>query len=517
LHNRNIFISIRLSAHSRNLRCHLFSKEFVNPITSTIRVPHLAPLVVDLDGTLTATDTLIESLIQVLKKNPISIFPMLFWLTRGRAAFKTWVASHARINAALLPYHAPLVVYLEAEKARGRTIVLATAAHVSIAEQVYAHFPFFDSFISSSGNHNLKGTNKLAAIQQQVGTQFVYAGDSSADLPIWKEAAGAVVVGASRTVTASARKLTVIEMEFPKQRASGKVWLKALRVHQWLKNVLLFVPLATTFSFLSLGNFLPVIAAFIAFSLAASATYIVNDLWDLETDRQHPRKKMRPFASAQIPVIHGLAAAAFLLTAAILLASNISTAFVLFLFLYIVVTSTYSFVLKSYTLLDVMVLSLLYTLRILAGAAALEVPTSQWLLAFSMFVFLSLALVKRCSELIGMRADQRTSSAGRDYHVEDLTVLWPMGVATTACSIVVFGLFIHSPETQARYMTPSILWATAFLLCYWLFRLWIKTARGEMHDDPVVYALIDRGSRLTVAAIGASMLLARFLTIDLTT
>jgi 4-hydroxybenzoate polyprenyltransferase len=183
---------------------------------------------------------------------------------------------------------------------------------------------------------------------------------------------------------------------------------------------------------------------------------------------------MRPFASTQIPIMHGLAASAILLVTAIVPASTISKPFLLFLLLYIVVTSIYSFVLKSYTLLDVMVLALLYTLRILAGAAALQMPTSQWLLAFSMFVFLSLALVKRCSELIGMRADQRTSSAGRDYHVEDLTVLWPMGVATTACSIVVFGLFIHSAETQARYFTPSILWVTAFLLCYWLFRLWIK-------------------------------------------
>lgn len=488
----------------------------MKPNPSTNQADHLAPLVVDLDGTLTATDTLVESVIQVVKKNPLAIFQMLFWLCRGRAAFKNWVASRASINAALLPYNAPLVAYLEAEKARGRLIVLATAAHVSIAEKVHAHFPFFDSFISTSGAENLKGKNKLAAIKQQIGAQFVYAGDSSADLPIWKEAQAAVVVGASRSVTANARKLTSIEMEFPKKTADIKVWLKALRVHQWLKNVLLFVPLATAFSFLSVMNILPVIAAFISFSLAASATYIVNDLWDLETDRQHPRKKMRPFANAQIPVIHGLAAAAVLLVSALLLASLISKAFLLFLVLYICVTSTYSFVLKSYTLLDVMVLSLLYTLRILAGAAALQIPTSQWLLAFSMFVFLSLALVKRCSELIGMRADKRTSSAGRDYHVEDLTVLWPMGVATTACSIVVFGLFIHSPETQARYLSPSILWATAFLLCYWLFRLWIKTARGEMHDDPVVYALIDRGSRLTVVAIGISMLLARFLTVDLT-
>jgi hypothetical protein len=242
-------------------------------VTSNLSISQaerLAPLVVDLDGTLTATDTLIESLIQVVKKNPLSIFSILLWLGRGRAAFKHWVAAKAHINAALLPYNAPLVAYLTSEKARGRMIVLATAAHISIAEQVYAHFPFFDSFISTSGSDNLKGLNKLTAIKQQVGAQFVYAGDSRADLPIWKEATGAVLVGASRSVAAGARKITTIEMEFPQPRATAKVWLKALRMHQWLKNVLLFVPLATAFSFFSLLNIVSVVAAFIAFSLAAS-------------------------------------------------------------------------------------------------------------------------------------------------------------------------------------------------------------------------------------------------------
>lgn len=489
----------------------------MKPYASLSQPIPLAPLVVDFDGTLTAANTLIESIIQVLKKNPLLIFAMLRQRLRGRAEMSDWLAARTHIDATLLPYHAELVAYLAAEKVRGRIIVLATAAHGSIAKQVCAHFPFFDSFICTEAQDNRSGNDKLAAIKGHVGMQFVYAGDSRADLPVWRAAQGAVVIGARLSVVTSGNETTSVDMVFSRERAGITIWLKALRMHQWLKNVLVFVPLVTAFSFLSLTNILPSIAAFMAFSLAASATYIVNDLWDIESDRQHPRKKMRPFAHADIPVMHGLGAALLLLALAVGVACMLPAAFSLFLVSYIVLTTTYSVVLKSIALLDVMVLSLLYTLRILAGAAALQIPTSQWLLAFSMFVFLSLALVKRCSELVGMRADQRTTPAGRDYHVDDLTVLWPMGVATTACSIVVFGLFIHSPETQARYLTPSILWATAFLLCYWLFRLWIKTARGEMHDDPVVYALIDRGSRLTVAAIGASMLLARFLTIDLTT
>jgi 4-hydroxybenzoate polyprenyltransferase/phosphoserine phosphatase len=468
------------------------------------------PLVVDLDGTLTATDTLIESLIQLVKRNPLNLFMMLFVLTQGRVAFKSWVAANSSINAAVLPYRRELVEWLQTEKARGRRVILATAAHRSIAEKVFAHFSFFDILISTDAETNMKGVNKLAAIKQAVGDDFVYAGDSAADLPIWREARGAILVGASAAVAKQAQRLTAVERVFAREGGGIQVWLKALRVHQWLKNVLLFVPLLTAFSFFSVLEVLAVAKAFVAFSMAASATYIVNDLWDLETDRQHPRKRFRPFANANLSIFQGLSVSALLMASALALAAAVSKPFLVFLLLYVVATSAYSFVLKSYMLLDVLMLSLLYTVRILAGAAAINMPTSQWLLAFSMFVFLSLALVKRCSELVGMKNDTRRSSAGRDYHVDDLTVLIPMGVATAAASIVVFGLFIHSPETQARYLSPAILWSTAFFLCYWLFRLWIKTTRGEMHDDPVVYAMVDRGSRMTVLGVVATMLLARF-------
>lgn len=477
---------------------------------------NLPPLVVDLDGTLTVTDTLIESLIQVIKRSPLNLFMLVFMLMRGRAAFKAWVAMHSSINVSILPFRRDLVSFLETEKARGRRLILATAAHRSIADKVFAHFPFFDACVSTDGETNLKGVNKLAAIKRIAGSDFVYAGDSAADLDVWREARGAVLVGASATVAKKAARLTQVERVFPREPSHPRVWLKALRVHQWLKNVLLFVPLLTAFSFFSVSDVLAVATAFLSFSMAASATYIANDLWDLETDRQHPRKRLRPFASGALSIPQGVAAAVLLLSSALVIAGLVSKPFLMFLLLYVVVTTAYSFVLKTYMLLDVLVLSLLYTLRILAGTAALNLPTSQWLLAFSMFVFLSLALVKRCSELVGMKSETRRSSAGRDYHVDDLATLMPMGVGTAACSIVVFGLFIHSPETQARYLTPAMLWVTAFFLCYWLFRLWIKTGRGEMHDDPVVYAMVDRGSRLTVTGIAATMLLARFVSLDFT-
>jgi 4-hydroxybenzoate polyprenyltransferase len=455
------------------------------------------PLVVDLDGTLTPTDTLVESLIQAVKKEPVNLLRIPFWLLQGRAAFKRKVAAHASVNAAALPLRQPLMDYLLAEKAAGRRIVLATAAHRSIAQGVMNRLPVFDQLLCTDAGQNLKGEAKLQAIREQVASDFVYAGDSSADLPIWRAAKAAVLVGVSSSVAREVKQQTPVEREFFNEKPGIKVWAKALRVHQWIKNLLLFVPLLTAFSFAELGNVFECLLAFIAFSTAASATYIVNDLWDLESDRQHPRKRLRPFASASIPIASGLMASGALLVGAFVLAAFLPKAFMLLLALYVVLTTTYSMVLKSYVLIDVLMLSLLYTLRILAGAAAASIAVSSWLLAFSMFVFLSLALVKRCSE-----------------RVADLAVLWPMGVSTTISSLVVFGLFISSEETQARYLSPVLLWLTTLLLSYWLGRLWIKTARGEMHDDPVVYAVVNRGSRITVIAIVCTMLLARFLPLD---
>jgi 4-hydroxybenzoate polyprenyltransferase/phosphoglycolate phosphatase-like HAD superfamily hydrolase len=470
--------------------------------------------VVDLDGTLTATDTLVESLIQVVKKNPLDLLRVPFWLLQGRAAFKRKVAAHASVNAAYLPLRQPLLDYLVAEKEGGRRIVLATAAHRSIAQGVVDRLPVFDQLLCTDGDENLKGEAKLKAIQQHVAPDFVYAGDSSADLPIWRAAQAAVLVGVSSKVAREVKQHTPVEREFFNDTPGVKLWAKALRVHQWIKNLLLFVPLLTAFSFSELGNVVECIMAFIAFSIAASATYIVNDLWDIESDRQHPRKRLRPFASARIPIATGVLMAAALLVGAFVIAAFLPKAFLLLLALYVVMTTTYSIVLKSYVLIDVLMLSLLYTLRILAGAAAIGIVVSSWLLAFSMFVFLSLALVKRCSELVSLAASGKDATRGRDYRVADLAVLWPMGVSATISSLVVFGLFISSEETQTRYLSPAILWITTLLLSYWLGRLWIKTARSEMHDDPVVYAVVNRGSRITVAAIVCTMLLARFLPLE---
>lgn len=360
------------------------------------------PLVVDLDGTLTPTDTLLESIIQLIKQSPLNLLRLPFWLMKGRAAFKDAVCSRTTFSAARLPYREAFLAYLQNEKNKGRRIILATAAHQSIAQRVSDHLGLFDDVLASDTGRNLKGNAKLEAIQQKVGAEFAYAGDSRADMPIWNAAQAAILVGASAGLSKSVRERSTIEQEFPKESIGLSTWARALRVHQWLKNLLLFVPLLTAFSFMDIGKLATIAPAFLSFSFAASATYLVNDLWDLESDRAHPRKKNRPFASARIPIPVGLVVAGGLLMLAFMLALAVSQAFSLVLLLYVILTSTYSWMFKEYVLIDVIMLSLLYTLRILAGSVAIAVITSAWLLAFSAFMFLSLALVKRCAELIAL-------------------------------------------------------------------------------------------------------------------
>lgn len=471
----------------------------------------LPPIVVDLDGTLTPTDTLVESTITLAKKNPFALFNLPFKLLKGRAELKSYVASKAKLSVENFPWNEELLSYLKKEKSKGRKIILATAAHHSIADKVAQHLDIFDDVISTTETHNLKGKNKLAAIQQLLGDNFIYAGDHRADIPIWKSASGAILVSVDTKVAKSLRREILIEHEFPKESISLKTWLRAIRMHQWLKNLLIFVPLLTAFSFLNLDKLTSTILAFIAFSLTASSTYIVNDLWDLEADRAHPRKKNRPFASAQIPILKGLGLAGILLVISFLIAAFVSWHFFLMLFFYLILTSVYSWVLKRYVLIDVLMLSFLFTLRVLAGSVAANIETSSWLLAFSIFIFLSLALIKRCSELITLRLAGTQNTKGRDYQVSDLDVLIPLGVTAGMSAVVVFGLFINTPQTQANYDSPELLWCAGLGLIYWLARLWIKTSRGEMHDDPLVFALKDFGSQITIASIIATTLLAHFI------
>jgi 4-hydroxybenzoate polyprenyltransferase len=217
-----------------------------------------------------------------------------------------------------------------------------------------------------------------------------------------------------------------------------------------------------------------------------------------------------PFASARLSILSGMAAAAGLLAVALALAGLVSAGFFGILVLYIAMTSAYSWVLKRHVLVDVLMLALLYTLRVFAGSVAVHTPVSSWLLAFSVFLFFSLALIKRCSELVSLRQDGSSTARGRDYRVGDLTVLWPLGVGSSLCAVVVFGMFISMPETSQRYASPDLMWIAGLGLLYWVARLWIKTSRGEMHDDPIVFALKDAGSAISIGAMLVVTLVAHF-------
>ena len=469
------------------------------------------PIVVDLDGTLAATDTLVESLLNLVRQSPLNLFRACFWLVLGRARFKAAVAARVRLAVEHLPYRPALLAYLREEKARGRRVLLATAAHASIANAVVDHLGFFDGVLATDGAENLKGEAKLAAIRRCVGADFVYAGDCAADLPIWRSARAAILVGVLPALAETVRRQTPVEREFAHDAAGISGWLTGLRVHQWAKNLLLFVPVLTAFFFNDLGKLATLLVAFLAFSLAASASYLINDLWDIDNDRRHPRKRFRPFACARISITAGLAAAACALLAALLLAWTVSLPFLLAVVAYLLLTSLYTGWLKRYVIVDALMLSLLYTLRIVAGSLAIAVPTSSWLLAFSISLFFSLALVKRCAELVALSDAGARATPGRDYAVSDLVVLWPLGISSSLSAVVVFGLFISTPELQQRYASPHLLWGVAIALIYWLSRLWIKTARGQMHHDPVVFAIEDRASRLAIIAMLAIVLCAHFL------
>ncbi len=469
------------------------------------------PLVVDLDGTLTASDTLVESFLALLRVRPWAALASLWALRRGRAAFKQAVAGAGAFDARHLPLRPDLLDYLAGERARGRAVVLATAADRSVAEAVARRLGVFDRVLASDGVHNLKGSAKLEAIRRECGEAFSYVGDSRADLPIWRAARSAVLVAVDPALARQAAGVTTIEREFAAPPAGAAVWAQLLRLHQWLKNLLVLVPLLTSFSMASSASVGQAMLAVLAMSLLASATYVFNDLWDLDHDRRHPRKRLRPLAAGQIGVPAAVAVALGMAGAAAGLGWTLGPPFVACAAGYAVLTAAYSVWLKRKVLVDVIALALLYGVRVLAGAAAISVQVTPWLFAFCLFVFFSLALLKRCSELVALREAGGDRSAGRGYRVGDLSVLWPLGVGAGMSAVVVFGLFIAEVGAAGRYRHPELLWGVGVALLYWLARMWLDTARGTMHDDPIVHTLRRRAPAAALALMVVLTLAAHLL------
>lgn len=466
------------------------------------------PLCVDLDGTLTPVDTLHEALLDLARRHPGELPRLPGWIAAGKAAFKREVAARSAIDAASLPYREDLLAWLREQRDGGRRLVLATAAHRSIADAVAAHLGLFEAVIATDEGDNLAGDGKRRALVERYGERgYDYVGNEAADLAVWRSARRAIVVGDARLAAAAASVATV-GPQFPSPSASPRLWIKAARLYQWVKNLLVFLPALLAHRIAEPAVLLDSLLAFVAFGLCASSVYLVNDLLDLSADRQHRRKRARPFASGRLSARSGVIAAGLLLLASAALALATGPAFAALLALYFAFTLAYSLRLKRAATVDVMTLAGLYTLRIVAGGAAAGVPVSFWLLAFSMFLFLSLAMAKRYAELHEAASSGIGGAAGRGYQPSDLPALLSLGTSAGYASVVIMALYINSPESLARYGDGGPLWLICPLLLYWVSRVWMLSARGRMTDDPIVFALTDRISLGLFAAMGLCVLLA---------
>jgi 4-hydroxybenzoate polyprenyltransferase len=448
-----------------------------------------------------------------MKENPLTLLFAVMWLLRGGPALvKLRLSDGFDAGAAHLPYDREVVTYLEAERAAGRRIYLATAAARPLAAQIAAHLGLFDGIIATDAGANRKGTKKLEAIQAQTGgAPFEYLGDSSADLPIWSAAGVAGIVNATDSVAARAERVAPVSFRLGARRASPRAMLRAIRPHQWAKNVLIFVPLLSSHRVTDLAAILIDALVFVAFCLCASAVYLINDLLDLPSDRLHAHKRLRPLAAGELSIRSALLASAGFFILAFALAFAVSLPVVAVLAVYFALTLAYSLSLKQIAMLDVIVLAGLYTLRIIAGFVAVAVPLSFWLLAFSLFIFVSLALMKRCSELHNLRKAALEKVHGRGYVAADYEQLASLGSASGYISILILALYMNSAEVVKLYARPEILWGVCPIVLYWVSRAWLLAHRGQMNEDPIVFALRDRVSYACAALCAACAVAATLL------
>ncbi len=454
----------------------------------------------------------------MIKKQPATIFLLFFWMIKGIPEFKRQVAKRITLDPALAPFRDSVVQFVRKEQEKGRKCFLVTASRQDVADRFAKHLGCFDEAMGSTDTLNLKGPNKAKALIARFGEKsFDYVGDHFVDIHVWKHSAGSYVIATSSALVKAAKQLGNVVDVFEVPKLNLHSIRKAIRVHQWAKNVLVFAPAFLGHRLFETAVLVKSLAAFGAFSLAASSIYIVNDLFDLESDRGHPVKRHRPFASGAIPAFHGVIMSACLLALSLLVSTLLGTGFVLVICGYLVLTTAYTFWLKSVVIADVMMLACLYTVRLMAGSIATGIVVSPWLLSLSTFFFLSLAFMKRVSELkLVLRKhhiENRGSSnddiivKGRDYQTGDVHLATSLGAASGYISVLVFCLYITSTSVQNMYSEPDYLWFACPLLLYWLSRAWMITNRGAMHSDPVAFALTDRTSYIVgVLLVGIAFL-----------
>ncbi len=461
---------------------------------------------VDLDGCLLQTDLLYESVCAVAR-DWRTWSRMAGWLFRGKAYLKARLAERAGLDVAHLPYNETLIAYLREQKAAGRRLVLVTAADRSFADAVANHLDLFERVIASDGQRNLRGTAKVAAIRECFGNARVcYIGHDGADLKVWAEASTAVAVNAPRRVMRRLVPLVPVEAVIEDGRWKTRDLLRALRPYQWAKNLLVFVPMVTANSWFEFVSWGYALLMFLAFCATASCIYIVNDLMDLSADRQHPRKRKRPFASGALPLSVGFLTAPLLLTVGIALGALAGNVWIVLL--YAALSNLYSLKLKSLLLIDIFTLAALYTIRLFAGGSVTGHPPSLWLLAFSGFLFLALAVVKRVAELSAVAGRDGRPTPGRAYKYEDANVLQLIGVSASFVASLVLALYVQSEYVSVHYAAPERLWLLVPLILFWQCRIWLITSRGGMHDDPIVFSAKDGLSWVVVAMAACTLLYA---------
>jgi 4-hydroxybenzoate polyprenyltransferase/phosphoserine phosphatase len=459
------------------------------------------PLVVDVDGTLVATDLLQEAALQFVARQPLQAYRMLFWLAVGKSNLKTCLAERVNPGIRTVPLRPEVLELIRAAQAAGRQVYLASASDSRYVEELAQRIGGIAGIFGTGGRVNLSGDTKAERLIAAFGTRgYDYVGDTPIDFAVWRSARRPLVVARSASFAERALRSFPGAEIVARPRPELSSYIDALRVHQWAKNVLVFLPMIAGHRY-NPHTIYATILAFLCFCFAASAAYVINDLLDLQADRDHPRKRRRPFAAGKLAITHGLLLASLLMATAYALSLLLPARFTGILSIYIVCTFSYSLLLKRKVLIDVVVLAGLYTLRVFGGLAAINIQQTQWLLMFSLFLFLSLAIVKRCSELVANRATGKTGPPGRGYRVEDLGVLLPLAAAAGYGAVFVVALYLSSPEMVALYSHPNRLWLVCPLLIYWISRVLIYANRGDLTDDPVTFALTDRISWIVGAGV----------------
>lgn len=480
-----------------------------SPVSAPLQGAAMRPLCVDLDGTLVKSDTLVDSLLVLVRTQPLAAASSPLWLRGGKAAFKAQMSARVALDVDHLPWNREVLDYLTEQRATGRKVYLVTGADAGLAQRVADRLGIFDGVLASDGVTNRTGDRKLSSLREHFAESgFDYIGNAGPDGPVLAGCGEAMVANPTRSLRAMIRSGRIpVSRSFHDRASRWKSLLKAIRLHQWAKNVLIFVPLVLAHVF-RLPELWNAALAFLSFSLCASATYILNDLLDIEADRRHPKKRLRPFAAGDLSAAAGVAIVVALLAASFAGAAFLSRGYLGWLLAYLVATLAYSLRLKRVALLDVLLLSGLYTLRLLAGAAAVHVPISHWFAGFAVFLFLSLAIVKRFSELQNVRARGGSLANGRGYLLTDIEQLRSFGTVSAMASVVIFSLYISSGETLGLYRRPGRMWLIVPLLIWWIFRVWLLASRGELDEDPVIFAVTDKMSLLIWLSVAVIAVLA---------